>query len=92
MTALVERDDVVAVGEGGRHPVEPVRVRRPAVQEAERRPARLAPLERIEREAVHRERAPPRRFAAERELSIGDHGGHCSRRRRIFLGLRRSEA
>jgi hypothetical protein len=38
MAALVEREHVVAVDEGGHDRVEPVRVRGAAVEEAERRP------------------------------------------------------
>ena len=73
VAALVERDHVVAIDEGGHDGVEPVRVRGAAVQEAERRPAGLAPLEGVESQAVYLEGARPGDLATE-----GGRGRSCA--------------
>ena len=65
VAALIERDHVEPVGERGRHQIEPVSVRRAAVQEAERGATRRAPLEEAQAEAVDLEPARPRGLAAE---------------------------
>ena len=53
VTALIQRDDVKAVGERGRDGVEPVRVRRAAVQKAERRRTRRAGFQEMQLQSVH---------------------------------------
>jgi len=65
VAALIERDHVEPVGERGRHQIEPVSVRRAAVQEAERGATGRAPLEEAQAEAVDLEPARPRGLAAE---------------------------
>ncbi len=52
---LVEGDDVEPVNEGRHHGVEPVGMGRAAVEEAERRPAALPPLQSVQRNAVDHE-------------------------------------
>ena len=76
MAPLVEREHVVTVDESGHDRVEPVRVRGTAVEEAERRAARLAPLEGVQRQAADLEGTRTGGLASE---AYGvDHAPHCT--------------
>src|SRR3990170_2218410 len=76
---LIQGEDVEAVGEGGRHGVEPVGVGRPAVEEQETREAGSAPFEAVEAQGVDGQAAASRRFAA--EALEGIHATDCSPKR-----------
>ena len=65
VAALIERDHVEPLGERGRDQIEPVRVRRATVQEAEGGPTGSTPLEEVQPKAVDPERPHPRGLAPE---------------------------
>jgi hypothetical protein len=76
VAALVEREHVEPVGEGGHDPVEPVGVRRATVQEAERGAAGFAPFQGVERQPADLEGSGPGGFTG--ELDGLGHGPHCT--------------
>ena len=65
VAALIERDHMESLGERGRDQIEPVGVRRAAVQEAERGATGGPPLEQVQPKAVDPERPRPRGLTPE---------------------------
>jgi hypothetical protein len=65
MPALIERHHVKSAGERGRHVIEPVRVRRAPVQEADDGSSPRFPLEKAQSQSVHLDETSPRALASE---------------------------
>src|SRR5262249_43691447 len=78
VTALVEGDHVIAIPERGNDAIEPMRMRRTAVQETQGRCARRARLQEVQTQAIYELKTMFRRFTSEQLTRHGSrYYGSC---------------